>query len=141
MVSTFRSSWWVRGPNAHGWIGIARPTSRLLGTVTDAELRWLYANCTGVVAASHEDYGLTPLEALSFGRPAAVLRYGGFLDTVREGETGVFFDRADPGEIAAAVTTLATTAWQADVLAAAFRPYRQKTFVTRLREVVADLAG
>ena len=41
-----------------------------------------------VVAASYEDYGLTPLEGAMFGRPALVLRYGGFLDTVREGVTG-----------------------------------------------------
>ncbi|MEY2468946.1 MAG: hypothetical protein QOF21_1644, partial [Actinomycetota bacterium] len=65
------------------------PNVTLLGAVTDEHLRWLYANCTGVVAASYEDYGLTPLEALRFGRPSAVLRYGGFLDTVCEGETGV----------------------------------------------------
>ena len=44
------------------------------------------------VAASHEDFGLTPLEAASFGKPAAVLRWGGFLDTVVEGVSGIFFE-------------------------------------------------
>ncbi|MCZ7627689.1 MAG: hypothetical protein M5U19_00635 [Microthrixaceae bacterium] len=31
--------------------------------VKDSELRWLYANCSMVVAASFEDFGLTPVEA------------------------------------------------------------------------------
>ena len=37
----------------------------------------LGARSAGVVAASHEDYGLTPLEAVAFGKPAAVWRHGG----------------------------------------------------------------
>jgi glycosyltransferase involved in cell wall biosynthesis len=112
----------------------------LLGAVTDEHLRWLYANCTGVVAASYEDYGLTPLEALRFGRPSAVLRYGGFLDTVREGETGVFFDRPESAAIAAAVEAVARTTWRADVLEKAFQPFREETFIRRLQEI-ADRPG
>src|SRR5205823_12380194 len=58
---------------------------RFLGSVSDEELRWLYGECRGLVAASYEDYGLTPLEAASFGKPSTVLRAGGFLDTVVDG--------------------------------------------------------
>ena len=69
-----------------------------------------------VVAASHEDYGLTPLEALGFGRPSAVLRYGGFLDTVREGETGVFFDAPEPHAVREALTAMLSRSWKPSVL-------------------------
>ena len=48
-----------------------------------------FAGCmptsVGLVAASYEDFGLTPLEAASFGKPTAALRWGGFLDTTVEG--------------------------------------------------------
>ena len=64
--------------------------------MTDAQLRWLYANCRALVAASHEDFGLTPLEAASFGKPTAALRWGGFLDTIDEGRNGIFFDEPTP---------------------------------------------
>ena len=37
--------------------------------MSDAQLRWLYANCKAVVSASHEDFGLTPLEGNLFGKP------------------------------------------------------------------------
>ena len=69
---------------------------RILGEVSDAELRWLYANARGLMAAAYEDFGLTPLEAAAFGRPAAVLAAGGYLDTVIDGQTGVFFTEPDP---------------------------------------------
>ena len=66
----------------------------MVGEVSDAGLRWLYANSTGLVAASYEDFGLTPLEAASFGLPTAALRWGGFLDTIVEGVTGRVLRRA-----------------------------------------------
>src|SRR5437763_11530000 len=47
------------------------------GSVSDAELRWLYGNAACLVTASYEDFGLTPLEAASFGVPTAALRFGG----------------------------------------------------------------
>ncbi len=68
---------------------------RLLGEVSDARLRWLYASCAGLVAASREDFGLTPVEAAAFGKPVAALRWGGYLDTVVPDVTGVFFERPD----------------------------------------------
>ena len=60
-------------------------TSASRGASATTSLRWLYANCRALVAASYEDFGLTPLEAAAFGRPAAALRWGGFLDTVVDG--------------------------------------------------------
>jgi glycosyltransferase involved in cell wall biosynthesis len=67
--------------------------------IPDAELRWLYANCRAVVAAAHEDFGLTPLEGNAFGRPALVLRAGGFLDTLLEGITGHYIERLDVNSV------------------------------------------
>lgn len=80
-------------------------STRLRGVsgVTDSQLRWLYANCSAVIAASHEDFGLTPLEGNAFGRPAVVLRAGGFLDTLREGETGVYVEACTPAAVRSAI--------------------------------------
>lgn len=67
---------------------------RLIGLhdVSDAQLRWLYANCDALLAIGHEDFGLTPLEANGFGKPVVCLCSGGYLDTVRPGVTGVFIE-------------------------------------------------
>jgi glycosyltransferase involved in cell wall biosynthesis len=112
-----------------------------LGPVADEELRWLYGNAAGVVAASFEDYGLTPLEGAALGRPAAVLRWGGFLDTVVEGVTGVFFDRPDPADIRAAIDRLRHENWSAEALRTHTAQFSESRFVARLQEIVADEAG
>jgi glycosyltransferase involved in cell wall biosynthesis len=110
----------------------------LVGSVGDEQLRWLYSSCAGIVAASYEDYGLTPLEAAAFGKPAAVLRWGGFQDTVVDGTTGLFFDRPEPREIAAAVHALAARSWNAHEIAAHADHFSEKTFVERLRGIVEE---
>lgn len=79
------------------------PRVHYTGAVSDAELRWAYANARGLIAMSHEDFGLTPIEANSFGTPVLALRAGGFLETVVEGVTGVYVDRPVSFEIARAL--------------------------------------
>ena len=94
------------GPLADEVAATAPANVTVLGHVSDASLRWLYRESAGLVAASYEDFGLTPVEAAMFGRPTAALRLGGFLDTTVDGSTGVFFDEPDPRLIAAAVDRL-----------------------------------
>ena len=111
-----------------------------LGTASEARLRWLYESCRGVVAASHEDYGLTPLEGALFGRPCAVLRSGGFLDTVVDGETGLFFDAPEPEAIARTVGRLTRHDWQDSVIRAHVASFDEEHFIRKIREIVSQVA-
>jgi len=111
---------------------------KLLSHVDDAQLRWLYKSCAGLVAASHEDFGLTPLEAATFGKPSATLAWGGFLDTVRPGSTGVLFDRPDPDAIAEAIRELKRLSWDPATLQTHAGAYSLNRFVERLREIVQE---
>jgi glycosyltransferase involved in cell wall biosynthesis len=129
------------GPEERRLRAAAPPNAHLLGGVRDEELRWLYANCAAVVAASHEDYGLTPLEAAVFGRPSVVLRAGGFLDTVVEGVTGVFFDRPDSASIRDSVRTCSTRSWDETELRAHAESFSEAAFRARLREIVEQEAA
>ena len=147
MIAAFRSLPDLRlivagdGPERARLAALAGPNVQLVGTVDDAGLRWYYSNCAAVVAASYEDFGLTPLEALAFGKPSVVVRWGGFLDTVVEGETGVFFEQPEPTAIAAGVRAAIATTWAADTLAHHAQRYRPERFTARLREVVATAAA
>ncbi|HET7568461.1 MAG TPA: glycosyltransferase [Gaiellaceae bacterium] len=125
------------GPELERLRRTAPENTTVLGRVGDDELRWLYANGAGVVAASYEDFGLTPLEGAAFGRPAAVLRFGGFLDTVRDGETGLFFAEPTPEAIAEAVERLLASRWDESRLRAHAGLFGRARFVERLREAAA----
>lgn len=129
-----------QGPEEASLRSSAPPHVRFVGQVSDARLRWYYSNCAGVVAASYEDYGLTPLEGATFGKPAAVLRWGGFVDTVAEGETGIFFDQPEPTSIARALVELGRASWSPTVLQAHAARYGEERFRQRLQEIVAEEA-
>lgn len=129
------------GPERRHLEATAGPNVSFLGAVDDDELRWLYDACAAVVAASYEDYGLTPLEAASFGRPSAVLRAGGFVDTVVEHTTGVFFDRPVAADIARAVRALGCHTWSQSVLTAHAARFGQDQFIHRLQAVVAEVGS
>jgi glycosyltransferase involved in cell wall biosynthesis len=129
------------GPEAGTIRGSLQPGSMLLAAVDDAKLRWLYANCLAVVSASHEDFGLTPLEAASLGRPSVVLRAGGFLDTVIDGETGIFFDDPEPVTIDRALREAEGRSWSSDRLLAHARRFAPDRFAATLQRVVADVAA
>lgn len=126
-----------RGPDGERLATRCPPNARLAGVVDEPELRWLYASCAGLVAASYEDYGLTPLEAAAFGKPSAVLRWGGFLDTVADGVTGVFFDEPTGASVATAVAALSATAWDSRAIAAHAATFARERFVDRLRAIVS----
>lgn len=110
----------------------------LVGAVDDAHLRWLYLNCRSLLAASHEDFGLTPIEAAACGKPTAALRWGGFLDTIVPGTTGVFFDQPDPDYIARAIEELSARSWDPEHLRSHAEGFSTARFVTRLQGVVDE---
>jgi glycosyltransferase involved in cell wall biosynthesis len=127
------------GPERRELESNAPPNCMFLCRVSQPQLRWLYANCIGLLSASHEDFGLTPLEAMAFGKPVAVLRRGGFLETVREGETGIFFDEQDPRAVRDAALLLADTRWDHGAIAAWADRFSEAAFAERFRAEVEAL--
>lgn len=53
-----------------------------------------------------EDFGIVPLEAMACGTPVVAYGAGGALETVIDGETGVFFPRQDVDALVAALLRL-----------------------------------
>ena len=108
-----------------------------LGVVTDAELRWLYAHARALVSVSHEDFGLTPIEANAFGTPALLLRSGGFLDTLREGVSGAYIDEPTAGAVRSAVRVM--DEFDPAAVTAHATTYSIESFVSRLHAIVDEV--
>lgn len=70
---------------------MARKNIEFLGRVPDQDLNTLYGNAIAFVNPQEEDFGITVVEAMAAGRPVIAFGAGGAKETVKEGETGVFF--------------------------------------------------
>jgi glycosyltransferase involved in cell wall biosynthesis len=121
----------------------AKGSSRVtaLSHVTDAQLRWLYANATALLAVSFEDFGLTPVEAFQFGTPVLALAWGGYLETCQDGVTGYFINEPSVDAVITAIRRLRIEGIDESRVQAAAEPFSLAAFSARLREVAAEVAG
>jgi glycosyltransferase involved in cell wall biosynthesis len=117
----------------------------IVSNVTDSQLRWAYRHCVALLAPAIEDFGLTPLEVGAFGKPTLALRGGGYLDSVEDGVSGLFFDSAGAADIAEAVGRSRATDWDAGAIVRHGEGFGEARFastitaaVDRLMHVPAD---
>jgi glycosyltransferase involved in cell wall biosynthesis len=80
-----------RGRDQERLRGLAGPSIRFLGGLSDAEVLHYYTHCRALLFPGEEDFGITPLEAQAAGRPVIAYGAGGALASVVDGVTGKFF--------------------------------------------------
>ncbi|KQU45073.1 glycosyl transferase family 1 [Rhodococcus sp. Leaf278] len=128
-----------RGPEADRLRKLKSDNVLMLSDLTSGQMTWLYQGCNGLIAASYEDYGLTPIEAGVHGKPSAVLRWGGFLDTVEDGVSGVYFDQPQPDSIRDAVTELERISWEPLKIKAHVEQFNEERFAAELHAAVSEM--
>lgn len=94
------------GPEMKRLRSLAKKNVTFLGRVSDAERAELYRKAVAFINPQEEDFGITVVEAMASGRPVIAYRRGGACETVREGESGVFFDDQEWESLADAMIRL-----------------------------------
>ena len=79
--------------------------------VSDEELRSLYAGAKALIFPGLEDFGIVPVEAQASGTPVIAYGRGGVLETVVEGQTGLFFNEQTESSLCAAIETFESRSW------------------------------
>jgi len=115
---------------------------RFFGWLPDGELAAIYAQAAACLMPGEEDFGIAPLEAMAAGRPVVAWARGGALETVVEGETGLFFQEPDPEALAAAMHRASEMTWDPARLRARAEQFSRPHFLARARELLSGwLAG
>jgi glycosyltransferase involved in cell wall biosynthesis len=70
---------------------LAGPTVAFKGRLPGEAVAELMARCRAFLFPGFEDFGIAPVEAQAASRPVIAFGRGGALDTVVEGQTGLFF--------------------------------------------------
>lgn len=70
---------------------LATPNIQLLGRQDFSRVKELLETCKALVFPGVEDFGIVPVEAMASGAPVIARGRGGAVDTVIDGETGIFF--------------------------------------------------
>jgi glycosyltransferase involved in cell wall biosynthesis len=126
------------GPELRRLRRLAGPTVTLTGRVSDERVAALMSSSRALVVTAAEEFGIAAVEALASGRPVIALGTGGVLESVREGETGVYYEAPDPDALATAVAGFDPAAVDPAACVAAARRFGTRDFQSRLRTIVSD---
>lgn len=91
---------------------LAGPTVTFTGRLPDTQTADLMARCRAFIFSGEDDFGIAPVQAMAAGRPVIAFAAGGALDTIVEGETGLFFHQPAVEPLKAAVERFETLAFQ-----------------------------
>jgi glycosyltransferase involved in cell wall biosynthesis len=124
------------GPDAARLKAAAGPTVTFLGRQPDDRVAHELARCRAFLFPGEEDFGITPLEAMAAGRPVVAYRAGGALETVIDGETGLFFDAPTVDSLCDALSRLPALATDPPRVRAHAQRFDAAVFRERLRQFV-----
>jgi glycosyltransferase involved in cell wall biosynthesis len=120
---------------------IAGPTIELLGDVTDQKLQELYANAKALIYPSEdEDFGMVPVEAMSWGTPVIAHRSGGPLETIEDGQTGLFFDKLTAGGLVSALEKFQKNKFSPIKIHHHAQQFSKKAFIKGISQVIRKYA-
>lgn len=106
------------------------------------DLARLYANCKALIFPQHEDYGITPLEANSSGRPVIAYGKGGVLDTMIPYEndsmksTAIFFEHQTKESLTKAVELFEALEFDPAFIRAHAETFDESRFIEKIRDFV-----
>jgi len=118
----------------------ADSSAEFLGRVSDAERDALLSGARALLFPGEEDFGIVPVEAQAAGLPVIAYGVGGARETVRDGETGVLFDRQTPAALAAAIERFETLALDPEAPRRNARRFGREQFREDLAGVIAETA-
>lgn len=126
------------GPQRKALEQHAAPNVEFLGYRPDDEVARLLARARGFVCAAEEDFGIAIVEAQAAGCPVIVYGGGGALETVVEGQTGLFFAEQSADSLIEALREFeeAADCFRPAVLVENARQFSKARFREALRDFV-----
>ena len=118
---------------------IAGPSVSFTGSLSDAETTTHFKNCKAFIFTANEDFGITPVEAMSAGRPVVAFGKGGSSETVVDGVTGVFFDRQTVDSLEKAIIKLEKASFDSAKIVARAADFSKENFKSSINKQIKQI--
>lgn len=126
------------GPEYEKLKEMAKSNIEFLGKVDSEELKKLYSQCIAFINPQEEDFGITPIETMASGRPVIAYAAGGALETIKNGETGVFFEHQEWEALADIVIRFKPEIFNSQKIKEHAFEFDTKTFKEKIKKFVDD---
>jgi glycosyltransferase involved in cell wall biosynthesis len=125
-----------RGPQLEYLRSIAKNNVEILDALPDEEVTKMYLNCHAFVLAAYEDAGITQLEAMACGKPVIAFGKGGYLETVVDGKTGVFFQEQTVESLVEALKRFEKLKFNPEIIKQHAVQFGPEVFRNKIKQVV-----
>lgn len=107
--------------------------------VSEDEKFDILSRAKGYILMGIEEYGIFPVEALSCGTPILALSQGGILDTVREGENGMFIKNRTIEEFKNKFYEFSNYPWDYSLISKSIKNFNSKEdFKRKIKKLLVD---
>lgn len=119
---------------------MAGPSVRFLGRQSQEAVVDHLERCKALVFPGLEDFGIVPVEAMAAGAPVLAYGKGGALETVKDGETGLFFHEQSVGALKEVVLSFESRIqdFSSERCRAYAEGFSRERFLTQMREKIAS---
>lgn len=118
---------------------IKKSRIEFLGEVSDGKKLELMKNAKAfIIAAEDEDFGITPVEAMSMGTPVIAFKSGGVLESVVEGKTGLFFNELTVKSLRKAIKQFEKTKFNSDNIIKHAQKFSKENFKEKISTFVEN---
>ncbi|HYH75535.1 MAG TPA: glycosyltransferase, partial [Candidatus Saccharimonadales bacterium] len=128
------------GSDREHLIKLAGPTITFMTDVSDAEMPTELASAKAFLFASHEDFGITPVEAMAAGTPVIAYKAGGALDYVHEGASGAFFADQSVDSLVATIKSTENMHFDPATVRAQAQAFTPEVFRQKLQDFITKIS-
>lgn len=125
-----------RGPELAFLRRMAGPTVKFDTNASDQKVNNYMAGAQAFLFASHEDFGITPVEALAAGTPVIAFKAGGALDYVIENKNGTFFEQQTAESLAQALQSFDPNKFNAREVSRSAEQFAPEQFAKKMRTFI-----
>lgn len=124
------------GPLEKSLKKIAGPTVKFLGRVSSEKLRELYQTANAFIHPQEEDFGITPIEAMSAGCPVIAYGKGGASETVIDQKTGILFYEQNWETLAEIMLNFDQSVFSKKDISIHAQTFSKQNFQNKLKDIV-----
>lgn len=129
------------GPERKKLEKMAAKNVEFLGLISDHKMPEIYSRCQALIFPQVEDFGLVPLEAMASGRPVIAFKEGGALETVVDGQGGIFFSEQTEIALAEAIGRYYQTKFNPQTIRELARQFDISVFKQKIIDLFSTVAN
>lgn len=129
------------GPEREKLEKLANENVTFLGRQPDEVVKKYLSECKALLFPGEEDFGIVPVEAQACGRPVIAYGKGGVLDSVIDGETGVFFEEQSVESLSKAIEKFETMVFSKEKIRENALSFDESVFQQKIKNYIEEVVN